>query len=50
MRKAVIVAFDRFTGIDIFLAGDLLNRVRIRATNFQVKIAGMAVTHSQYLN
>ena len=28
MKKAVIVTFDNFTDIDIFLAWDLLNRVK----------------------
>ena len=45
MKKAVIVAFDNFTDIDIFLAWDLLNRVRFRDKNFQVKIVGTAATH-----
>ena len=38
--KAVIVAFDNFTDIDIFLAWDLLNRVKHRDKNFEVKIVG----------
>jgi hypothetical protein len=38
MKKAVIVAFDKFIDIDIFLAWDLLNRVKFRDKEFQVKI------------
>jgi transcriptional regulator GlxA family with amidase domain len=45
MKKAVIVAFDKFTDIDIFLPWDLLNRVKFRDKNFQVKIIGTAATH-----
>ena len=45
MKKAVIVAFDNFTDIDIFLAWDLLNRIRFRDKDFQVKIVGTAAKH-----
>lgn len=45
MKKAVIVAFDKFTDIDIFLAWDLLNRVKLRDSEFQVKIVGTQTTH-----
>ena len=45
MKKAVIVAFDKFTDIDIFLAWDLLNRVKLRDSEFQVKIVGTQPTH-----
>lgn len=45
MKKAVIVAFDNFTDIDIFLTWDLLNRVKLRDKNFQVKIVGTASSH-----
>lgn len=44
-KKAVLVAFDRFTDIDIFLAWDLLNRVKYRDKDFQVKIVGTAASH-----
>jgi hypothetical protein len=30
MEKVVLVAFDNYTDIDIFLAWDLLNRVKFR--------------------
>jgi transcriptional regulator GlxA family with amidase domain len=45
MKKAVIVAFDKFTDIDIFLTWDLLNRVKMRDAAFQVKIVGTASSH-----
>ena len=45
MKKAVLVAFDKFTDIDIFLAWDLLNRVKYRDKDFQVKIVGTASSH-----
>jgi transcriptional regulator GlxA family with amidase domain len=45
MKKAVLVAFDRFTDIDIFLAWDLLNRVKLRDKEFKVKIVGTEITH-----
>lgn len=43
--KAVIVAFDRFTDVDVFLPWDLLNRVRIRDKGFSVRIVGPGETH-----
>jgi transcriptional regulator GlxA family with amidase domain len=45
MKKAVIIAFDNFTDIDVFMPWDLLNRVRVRHKEFQVKIIGTAQTH-----
>jgi transcriptional regulator GlxA family with amidase domain len=45
MKKAVIVAFDKFTDIDIFLAWDLLNRVKFRDSKFEVKIVGTDLVH-----
>lgn len=45
MKKAVIIAFDKFTDIDIFLAWDLLNRVKLRDKEFQVKIVGTENSH-----
>lgn len=45
MKKAVIVAFDKFTDIDIFLAWDLLNRVKFRDSKFDVKIVGTEEVH-----
>lgn len=45
MKKAVIVAFDKFTDVDVFLPWDLLNRVRFRQKDFEVKIVGTAPTH-----
>ena len=43
--KAVIVAFDRFTDIDVFLPWDLLNRVRLRDKEFSVRIVGSGKMH-----
>jgi transcriptional regulator GlxA family with amidase domain len=43
--KAVIVAFDRFTDVDVFLPWDLLNRVRFRDKEFSVRIVGPSPTH-----
>lgn len=45
MKKATLVAFDNFTDIDIFLAWDLLNRIKFRDASFEVKIVGTAPTH-----
>src|SRR4051812_13463768 len=45
MKKAVLVTFDNFTDIDIFLAWDLLNRVKRRANEFMVKIVGTKASH-----
>ena len=45
MKKAVIVTFDNFTDIDIFLAWDLLNRVKRRDKEFVVKIVGTETYH-----
>jgi transcriptional regulator GlxA family with amidase domain len=45
MKKAVLVAFDQFTDIDIFLTWDLLNRVKHRDKNFQIKIVGTKASH-----
>lgn len=45
MKKAVIVTFDKFTDIDVFLPWDLLNRVKFRDRDFQVKIVGTGATH-----
>jgi len=45
MKKAVIVTFDKFTDIDIFLTWDLLNRVKRRDNEFVVKIVGTEASH-----
>lgn len=45
MKKATIVTFDRFTDIDIFLPWDILNRVKFKDKEFQVKIVGNEVSH-----
>lgn len=46
MITAAIVAFDKFTDIDVFLAWDLLNRVKLRDRDFQVKILGTEPAHT----
>ena len=46
MKKVVIVAFDKFTDVDVFLPWDLFNRVRIKDKNFQIKIVGTAPFHT----
>jgi transcriptional regulator GlxA family with amidase domain len=46
MKKAVIVVFDKFTDVDVFLPWDLLNRVRFRDKSFQVKIVGTKDIHT----
>jgi len=45
MKKAVIVAFDNFTDVDVFLPWDLLNRVKFRDRDFVVKIVGTKEKH-----
>lgn len=45
MKKAVIVAFNQFTDVDVFLPWDLLNRVRLKQKDFQVKIVGTDAVH-----
>lgn len=45
MKKAVIIAFDNFTDIDVFMPWDLLNRVREKHKDFQIKIVGTAASH-----
>lgn len=45
MKKAVIVAFDKFTDVDIFLPWDLLNRVKYIDKEFDVKIVGTEKSH-----
>ena len=45
MKTITIVAFDKFTDIDVFLAWDLFNRVRLRKKAWQVKIVGTEEKH-----
>lgn len=45
MKKAVIVTFDNFTDVDIFLPWDLLNRVKFKHKDFEVKFVGTGETH-----
>lgn len=46
MKKAVLVTFNNFTDIDIYLAWDLLNRVKKKDKAFAVKIVGDAPNHT----
>lgn len=41
----VLVAFDGFTDIDIFLPWDLLNRAKFRSSDWSVKFVGTKPTH-----
>jgi len=45
MKKITIVAFDKFTDVDVFLPWDLFNRVRLREKNWSVKIVGSKEQH-----
>jgi transcriptional regulator GlxA family with amidase domain len=45
-RIATIVAFDKFTDVDVYLIWDLLNRVRLRDKDWSVKIIGIESHHS----
>lgn len=45
-RTATIVAWDKFTDVDVYLAWDLLNRVRLRDKNWKVKLVGTEAVHS----
>lgn len=45
MHTISIVAFDKFTDIDVFLAWDIFNRVRFREKDLQVKIVGTKSEH-----
>jgi transcriptional regulator GlxA family with amidase domain len=46
MKKITIVAFDKFTDIDVFLAWDLFNRAKLREKDLQVKIVGSEKRHT----
>ena len=45
MKRAVIVTFDQFTDIDIFLSWDLLNRIKLHGKEFEVSIVGTKSSH-----
>ena len=45
MKTVTIVAFDKFTDIDVFLPWDLFNRVKLRNKEWQVKIVGTQEKH-----
>jgi transcriptional regulator GlxA family with amidase domain len=46
MKTIAIVAFDRFTDVDVFLPWDLFNRVRLKDKNAKVIIVGTAAFHT----
>jgi transcriptional regulator GlxA family with amidase domain len=46
MKTVAIVAFDKFTDIDVYLAWELFNRVKLRNKEWQVKIVGTAPVHT----
>jgi transcriptional regulator GlxA family with amidase domain len=46
MKTVTIVAFEKFTDIDVFLAWDLFNRVKLRNKEWQVRIVGTAPKHT----
>lgn len=45
MKKAVIVVFDNFTDVDVFLPWDILNRVKFLDKAFAVKFIGTKDRH-----
>ncbi|HYG02245.1 MAG TPA: DJ-1/PfpI family protein [Chryseosolibacter sp.] len=45
-KKIVIIAFDQFTDIDVFLPWDLFNRARLIHPDWSVKILGFSQTHT----
>ena len=49
--KVCIVCFDEFTGIDVFLPWDLLNRVNSirRIKNWDVKLVGGSDLHDAFI-
>jgi transcriptional regulator GlxA family with amidase domain len=46
MKTIAIVAFDKYTDIDVFLAWDLFNRVRFINKEWTVKIVGTTARHT----
>lgn len=45
MKTITIVAFENFTDIDVYLAWDLFNRLKLKDKDVQVKIVGTADSH-----
>lgn len=45
MKTITIVAFDNFTDIDVYLAWDLFNRLKMKVKDVEVKIVGTSKTH-----
>lgn len=46
MKRAVIVVFDNFTDVDVFLPWDILNRLTFRDKDFTVKFIGIKDVHT----
>lgn len=46
MKRITIVAFDKFTDIDVFLAWDLFSRLRKVNNNCDVKVVGTKLHHT----
>jgi transcriptional regulator GlxA family with amidase domain len=46
MKTIAIVAFDNFTDIDVYLAWDLFNRIKLREKDVIVKIVGTEKIHT----
>src|SRR5689334_22006850 len=45
MKTITIVAFDNFTDIDVYLAWDLFNRLKLKVKDVEVKIVGTSNVH-----
>ena len=45
-KKITIVAFDKFTDVDVYLAWDLFNRVKLIDDSWLVKIVGTEKMHT----
>ncbi len=45
MKTITIVAFENFTDIDVYLAWDLFNRLKLKDKDVEVKIVGTAASH-----
>lgn len=46
MKTITIVAFDNFTDIDVYLAWDLFNRLKLKAKDVEIKIVGTSKVHT----
>jgi transcriptional regulator GlxA family with amidase domain len=46
MKTVTIVAFEKYTDIDVFLAWDLFNRLALKRKEWKIKIVGTASKHT----